>query len=125
MQVVPENSAKFAVLCSKRHHMNWRWCFSVTVVCWLSASIGKASDGSMLQKDLAGFERPPMTWIDHPEFMPSEIGRINYLYRKIESGRVDVVGAVVFVTYASADPQINHIIWLIEWKPSRRRSLQR
>jgi hypothetical protein len=71
--------------------------FIIHAICWLinSASIGKASDRSMLQNDLACFKRFPMAWIDQTKFMPSDINGINYLNRKIESGRVDIVGGLM------------------------------
>jgi hypothetical protein len=77
----------------------------------------------MLQNDLACFKRFPMAWIDQTKFMPSDINGINYLNRKIESGRVDIVGPMVFIFDTPVDPQINRIIWLVECNPARWRLL--
>ena len=79
----------------------------------------------MLQKDLASFERPPMTWIDQSKVMPGDIDGIDCLYRKAEAGRVDFVKPIEFIYYTSAKPQINRIIWLIEGNPPWSRLLLR
>jgi hypothetical protein len=96
----------------------------VTMTCWLSASIGEASERVLLQKDLSTFERHQMVCIDQLKFMSGGIARIDYFNGKTESGRVDVAEPVEFISYTAAYPQINRTIRLIEWRPARRYLLQ-